>query len=443
MTSTGRTASPVPAVTKGRQATGLRFAMVTTFYPPHHFGGDSVFIRRLAHALARRGHRVDVIHDVDAYELLRRGPRPEPLSEPAGVHTHPLRSRAPALACLATHQTGRPLVHGRRIRRLIERSEPDVIHFHNVSLVGGPGVLSYGSAIKLYMAHEHWLVCPTHVLWRHDRELCTGRQCLRCSLNHRRPPQLWRHTGLLRRKIAQIDAFISPSAFSAAKHREFGFGRDMEVLPYFLPDPARDAESATDDHRDGHERPYFLFVGRLEKIKGLQEILPHFGDAAPADLLVVGSGGYEETLRRQAAGLGRVRFLGTRRPAELRPLYRRALALLAPSICYETFGITIIEAFRDRTPVVARALGPATEIVRDSGGGLLFESPGELSSALARLAGDAELRARLGAAGRRAFVENWTETAVLPGYLALIRRLAAERGDRDLVGRIDASAQAS
>ena len=178
--------------------------MVTTFYPPHHFGGDAVFIRRLSHALARRGHEVEVIHDVDAFDLLHRGDAPAPLSEPPGVVTHPMRSSNRTmgnLSCLATHQLGRPVFHGARIQDRLERGRFDVIHFHNLSLIGGPRTLRFGDAIKLYMAHEHWLVCPMHVLWRHGRELCEGKQCIRCSLHYRRPPQLWRHTGLLEREI--------------------------------------------------------------------------------------------------------------------------------------------------------------------------------------------------------------------------------------------------
>ena len=408
--------------------TGLRFAMVTTFYPPYHFGGDAMFIRRLSHALARRGHSVDVIHDVDAFRLLSRAGEPERLAEPAGVRTHPLSRRLGALSCLATQQLGRPAVHGARIRRILEEGRFDVIHFHNISLVGGPGVLDYGTGIKLYMAHEHWLVCPTHVLWRHNRELCTGRQCLRCVVHHRRPPQLWRHTGLLERKLDNIDAFISPSAFSAAKHREFGFPRDFEVIPYFLPDLDSGAEREEPADGDDSPHPYFLFVGRLEKIKGLQDVLPHFGDDAPADLLVVGTGEYEPTLRRLAAGLARVRFLGARSPEQLRRLYRRALALVVPSICYATFGITLIEAFRDRIPVVARALGPLIEIVRSSGGGLLFGTGAELGDALRRLAGDAALRAELAENGHRELLARWTESVVLSRYFELIRRVAASRG---------------
>lgn len=411
--------------------------MVTTFYPPYHFGGDAVFVRRLSHALARRGHEVEVIHDVDAYKLLHSGPPPAPLAEPEGVRTHPLSSRLGTLSCLATQQTGRPLVHGRRIRRILEHGRFDVVYFHNVSLVGGPGILAYGSGIKLYMAHEHWLVCPSHTLWRHDRELCGGRRCLRCVLHYRRPPQLWRATGLLERKVRHVDAFISPSAFSAAKHAEFGFDRDFEVIPPFLPDLDLDikaeveveAEVAPSGGDETLAAPYFLFVGRLEKIKGLQDVLPHFGpEVAPADLLVVGTGRYEQRLRHLAADLPRVRFLGFRSPEQLRRLYRQALAVIVPSVGYETFGMVLLEAFRDRAPVVARALGAFNEIVRESGGGLLFETSEDLAQALRRLAGDAELRTELADAGHRALTERWTESVVLGQYFELIRRVARRRG---------------
>ncbi len=50
--------------------TGLKIAMLTTFYPPYNFGGDGIGIKRLATALADRGHAVTVIHDKDAYLAL-------------------------------------------------------------------------------------------------------------------------------------------------------------------------------------------------------------------------------------------------------------------------------------------------------------------------------------------------------------------------------------
>ncbi len=47
----------------------LHFCFVTTFYPPFHFGGDAIFVHRLAHALADRGHRIDVVHSIDAWRI--------------------------------------------------------------------------------------------------------------------------------------------------------------------------------------------------------------------------------------------------------------------------------------------------------------------------------------------------------------------------------------
>lgn len=413
---------------------GLRFAMLTTFYPPYHFGGDAMGIRRLAHALVRRGHRVDVIHDVDAFDLLHTGDEPAAIEEPEGLRVHRLRSASRSrgrLSCLLTQQLGRPVVHGGRIRTLLAQGDYDVVHFHNTSLVGGPGLLAYGpaDAVRLYTAHEHWLVCASHVLWRHDRELCTGKQCIRCQLHFRRPPQLWRHTGFLERQLHHVDVFTSPSAFSAAKHREFGFPRELEVVPYFLPELAADAEVPAPDPADAEpERPYFLFVGRLEKIKGLQDVIPLFGADAPADLWVVGTGNYEAELRQLAEGRERVRFLGRRSPEALRSLYRGAQAVVVPSLCYETFGIILLEAFREGTPVVARSLGPLPEIVRESGGGILFDDAESLRSAFSTLAGDAALRDKLGRAGHTALRERWTERVVVRQYLELVGRIARERG---------------
>jgi len=52
---------------------GLRFCFLTTFYPPFNFGGDGIGIQRLAQGLVRAGHRVTVLHDVDAYNALSHG----------------------------------------------------------------------------------------------------------------------------------------------------------------------------------------------------------------------------------------------------------------------------------------------------------------------------------------------------------------------------------
>ena len=191
----------------------LKFCMITTFYPPYNFGGDGIFIYRLSNELARRGHHVDVIHCADAYLLLQpSGPRGEYPNHP-NVTLYSLKSPVGLLSPLLTQQTGVPFLKRRRIKELIEENEYDVIHYHNMSLIGITA-LQYGSAIKLYTMHEHWLVCPMHVLWKFNREVCTKRNCFSCMVAGKRPPQFWRYTGLLEKMLQNVDGFISPSRFT-------------------------------------------------------------------------------------------------------------------------------------------------------------------------------------------------------------------------------------
>jgi glycosyltransferase involved in cell wall biosynthesis len=428
----------------------LAFCFLTTFYPPYNFGGDGIGVQRLARALVRRGHRVTVVHDVDAYSALApRTPAPAEAPEPAGLEVIPLRSGLGSLSPLLTQQTGRPIANGSRIRRILEDGRFDVVNFNNISLVGGPGLLSYGAdALRIYLAHEHWLVCDTHVLWRHDREPCAGRECVRCVLSYKRPPQVWRYTGYLEQQLRQVDTFIAMSEFSRAKHRELGFPHDMEVLPYFLPDP--DPEPAPPTPRP-QERPYFLFVGRLEKIKGLDDVIPVFERYPDADLIIAGAGEHGAALRALAARNPRVRFVGRLGAAALDQYYQHALGLIVPSVGFETFGIILIESFKHGTPVLARRVGPFPEIVEAAGGGELFETPEQLVAAMQRLQGDPARRAALGRAAYDAYRARWTESAVVPRYLDIVARglerrertargVAPVRSERDTGGRPDAHA---
>ena len=149
-----------------------------------------------------------------------------------------------------------------------------------------------------------------------------------------------------------------------------------------------------------HERPYFLFVGRLEKIKGLDDVIPLFRDYAGADLLIAGDGEYADDAASArppastASGSWDACRIGDRRR-----YYAHAIALIVPSVCFETFGIILIEAFRQGTPVIARRIGPFPEIVERRGGGVLFETAAELLDAMQRIQADPRSSRRLGASG--------------------------------------------
>ena len=278
----------------------LRFLHLTTFYPPYSFGGDAMYIYRLCHALGDEGHHVDVVHCRDSYHMQHPAEPEIHFDDHPRVRTFPLRSRFGRLSPLATQQTGRPWFKGRAIRQLLAENDYDVIEFHNTSLIGPTAFAwepRHRRAVKLYFTHEHWLICPTHVLYKFNERPCEKPECLKCTLLARRPPQLWRYTGLLRRMSRHIDRFVSPSRFTARMHAERGFSQPVGHLPYFI--DLTDSDWRSPAPRP-HPRPYFLFVGRLEQIKGLQTLLTLWDRVPEADLLVAGAGNHEAELKKLA-----------------------------------------------------------------------------------------------------------------------------------------------
>jgi glycosyltransferase involved in cell wall biosynthesis len=240
---------------------------------------------------------------------------------------------------------------------------------------------------------------------------------VRCQLRYGRPPQLWRHTGLLERHLDEVDAFIAVSAFSRAKHHEFGFPRDMEVIPGFVHDSGTPAR-----RRATGARPYFLFVGRIESLKGLDDVIDRFATFEDADLVIAGEGTERAALERRAAAIPRVRFVGFQTGQALSDLYSEAHAVIASSRGFETFGMSVIEAYSRGVPVLARKLGSYLELVEGSGAGLTFADADELERGMRTMLVDEERHARMGDRAYALFRESYSEDAVLPRYLSLVQR---------------------
>lgn len=402
----------------------LRFCFLSIFYPPYSFGGDAIFVSRLTNALARRGHEVDVIHCVDSYRTLAKKEPVEQFVNHPNLTVHSLRSRLGRFSPVIAQQTGRTWPKTDAILEVFYSKKFDVIHYHNISLFG-PKVLQlepdYRDFIKLYTTHEHWLVCPMHVLWKNNQRVCDKPECLRCTLKFKRPPQLWRYTGLLQKCAGSVDAFVSPSQFTQKMHHERGFMPAMTVVPHFVPESEPDANSLP---ASPHPRPYFLYVGRLEKIKGVDTLLADFRGYEHADLLIAGTGTEDAALRRKAQGMANVHFLGAVPQERLRDFYRHAIALLVPSAGYEVLGLVILEAYLERTPVIARDMGAFTEVVEQSKGGFLYRTGDELRTAMDRLRTDPQLRREMGELGYQAYRKRWTEDAHFEGYFRLLEDTA-------------------
>ena len=173
---------------------------------------------------------------------------------------------------------------------------------------------------------------------------------------------------------------IAASSFLAEEARSLG-AREVRVVPsgVAIPDAVGEPQNP----------PHVLYVGRLSAEKGVLELVEA---CRGLPLVVVGDG----PLRSRVPGA-----VGFVAPGELGPWYERAAVVAAPSR-REGYGVAVREAMAWGRPVVAGAVGGLLDAVEDGVTGLRVP-PGDigaLRAALERLLGDAELRARLGAAAR-------------------------------------------
>ena len=399
----------------------LRFCMITTFYPPYNFGGDGIFVQRLSNELAQRGHLVDVIHCIDAYRFLSKRDPVKSVNDHPNVTIHGLKSRLGFLAPLATQQTGYPLFKSARIKQILQK-DFDVIHYHNISLVGGPKILEYGQGCKLYSMHEYWLICPTHVLFKFNRQACYQPNCIPCMLAYGRPPQLWRYLGLLTKKIKNVDSFIAPSRFCKDLHQRWGLNAPIVHLPNFIPSIENNISTSATPIDPSANSPYFLLVGRLEKLKGVQTLIPVFRQYRKANLLIVGSGNYETHLRKLAQDCPNIQFMGSRFGRQLKDLYRQAMAVVVPTLAFESFGQVIVEAFLHKIPAIVRNLGGMPEIIADSRGGIVYSADYELVNALDQFMVNPLERAQMGQNGYQAYQEKYSADAYFKKYFEMIER---------------------
>lgn len=272
------------------------------------------------------------------------------------------------------------------LESLIRNFRPDIIHAHNTVPLISPSLYWAAAQAEVPVVqtlHNFRLMCLNGLFLREGRvcEDCQGRlpwrgvvrKCYRGSgaASAALAGMLTLHRGLgtYRNKVTR---YIALNDFSRNKFIEGGLPADLIVVkPNFV-----DFSEPAVLPRKG-----FLFVGRLSVEKGVQTLVGAAALLPYASLRVAGDGP-EATLLQ---GVGSITRLGSLPGEAVRLEMNRAVALVMPSICYENFPRTIVEAFATGLPVIASRLGAMANLVRDGETGLLFEagSPHDLAAKMA------------------------------------------------------------
>jgi len=271
------------------------------------------------------------------------------------------------------------------IRELLKRYKPDIAHIHDVQFNISPSVIdeidSFGIPIVMTL-HSPKMVCSSNVLFDlHKREICEkckgGRyynsiftRCFDGSFIKGTVGalEMFIHHRMLN-IFDKVKLFICPSEFLISKLKEMGFKQKI----IHIPNPIILKEYIPIYNSSDRSIVYF---GRLSKEKGV-DILLESVKGLNVCLKIIGDGSERNKLEEKSKieNINNVYF--SKRIIEQTQLIQevsKSIFSVSPSVCYESFGYSILESFCLGKTVIASDIGAFPELVKDGENGLLFKA---------------------------------------------------------------------
>ena len=211
---------------------------------------------------------------------------------------------------------------------------------------------------------------------------------------------------LLRTWQRQIDLFAAPSEATRQEYIKAGFPAERIVVQ---PDYIDERPAPAPRPREG-----FLFAGRLEPAKGIETLLDAWdllaAQGTPPELRIAGRGELDGRVRERAANNPYIRHEGQLPREDVLEAMAAATALIFPSEWLEPFGVTILEAYANKLPVIAAPVGAPGELVLDGLTGLFFEAGNatDLAAKVGWAIAHPDEMGAMGQAGRAEYESKYT-----------------------------------
>jgi len=315
------------------------------------------------------------------------------------------------------------MIHSEKSKRemldLLRDERPDLVHVHNTFMMVSPSVFEACREAGIPVVqtlHNYRLLCPG---WSLCREGKVCEECIESGLWRGVWHGCYRDSRLMTAAVTlmlqvhrmrgtwshDVGGYVALTNFARDKFIEGGLPASrIEVKPNFLElDPGKRSSSGG----------FALFVGRLSAEKGAEVLLQAWQKLkGTIPLVIMGDGPLREPLESEAAArnLSNITFAGWRSRGEILSAMKSASLLITPSLWYEGFPMTVVEAFACGIPVICSRLGGLREIVEDGSTGLHF-NPGDAEDLAVKLdllwTQPAQLAA-MGRAAREEYKRNYT-----------------------------------
>ncbi len=264
---------------------------------------------------------------------------------------------------------------------ILRSQKPDIVHFHNTFQLISPSAYAacHDSGIPVVQTlHNFRLICPGGLLQRDGApcEKCIGHipiraiahSCYRDSkISSAAVTVMIARNRYNNSYIDNVDKYITLTDFSTSKFISGGIpANKIMIKPNFIPNPPPPGKGGG---------KYIIYVGRLSVEKGIVTLLEAWRKNPTIPLFIIGDGPLADLVKSASDDKNnKITWLGFQEQSEVFDYISNAELLILPSICYEGFPLTILEAYACGTPVLVSRLGNMDEVVKDNITGFKFNA---------------------------------------------------------------------